>query len=112
MGPLSLSDGAFDSYVIYFSVIVSSLPLCFEVRVGAPNDCEDCAMGCESSTLLLGFLDLWRGSGNGMASLLTWGLLCIGHVSCGTAGGYVICRAGGGYVICGVCGGCGWLVVA
>jgi hypothetical protein len=44
MGPHSLSDGAFDNYVIYFFVIASSLPLGFEVSVGAPGDCGDCTM--------------------------------------------------------------------
>jgi hypothetical protein len=33
MRPLSLSDGAFDSYVIYISVVVLALPLGVKVGV-------------------------------------------------------------------------------
>jgi hypothetical protein len=59
MGPLGLSNGAFDSYVIYFSVIVLVLLLGFKVGIGASDDCKHCTMSWESF-IFLGFLDLWR----------------------------------------------------
>jgi hypothetical protein len=53
-------DGAFDSYMIYFSIIISVLSLGVEIGTGAPGDCKDCAMSWESFALLVGFLDLWQ----------------------------------------------------
>jgi hypothetical protein len=60
VGPLGLSNGAFDSYVIYFFVIASMLSLGFKVSIGASDDRKDCTMRWKSFVLLLGFLDLWR----------------------------------------------------
>jgi hypothetical protein len=57
--PLGLGNGAFDSYVIYFSIIVSTLPLGVEVGIETFGNCEDCAMSWEGCILLLGFLGLW-----------------------------------------------------
>jgi hypothetical protein len=37
--PLSLGNGAFDSYMIYFSVVVSVLSLHVKVDIIAPSDC-------------------------------------------------------------------------
>jgi hypothetical protein len=59
MGPLSLSNGVFDGYMIYFSVIVSVLLLGFKVGIGASDDRKDCILSWKSFVLLLGFLDLW-----------------------------------------------------
>jgi hypothetical protein len=58
VGPLGLGDGAFDCYVIYFSIIVSALPLDVKVCIGTTSNCKDCAMLWESFALLLGFLGL------------------------------------------------------
>jgi hypothetical protein len=58
--PVGLGNGAFDSYVIYFSVVVSVISLAVKVGIGAPNDCKDCAVSWEDFGLLLGFSDLWR----------------------------------------------------
>jgi hypothetical protein len=58
--PLGLGDETFDSYMIYFSVIISTLSLGVKIGIGAFDDCKDCAMSRESFILLLGFLDLWR----------------------------------------------------
>jgi hypothetical protein len=55
-----LSDGALDGYMVYFSVVISALPLSVKISVGTFGDCEDCAMSGEGVILLLGFLDLWR----------------------------------------------------
>jgi hypothetical protein len=61
LGPLGLCNWAFNSYVIYFPIIVSMLLLGFDVGIGASSDCEDCAVSWESFILLLGFMDLrWR----------------------------------------------------
>jgi hypothetical protein len=58
--PLGLGNGAFDNYVIYFSIIVSVLPLGVEVCIGTSGNCKDCVMSWEDFILLLGFLGLWR----------------------------------------------------
>jgi hypothetical protein len=42
--PLGLGNGAFDSYVIYFYVIVLALSLIVKIGVGASGDCKDCTM--------------------------------------------------------------------
>jgi hypothetical protein len=57
--PLGLSDGAFNGYMVYFSVIISALALGVKVGVGTSGDCEDCTVGGECIILLLGFLNLW-----------------------------------------------------
>jgi hypothetical protein len=56
--PLGLGNGAFDSYVIYFSVVVSVLSLGVEVGIGAPSDCKDCAVSWAGFGLLLGVMSL------------------------------------------------------
>jgi hypothetical protein len=58
--PLCLCNGAFNDYVIYFSVIVSALLLGVEIDVGITGNCKDCVISWESFTLLLRFLILWR----------------------------------------------------
>jgi hypothetical protein len=58
--PLGLGDGAFDSYMIYFSIIISMLSPYVEIGIGAPGDCKDCVMSWESFILLLQLLDLWH----------------------------------------------------
>jgi hypothetical protein len=60
MRPLGLGNGSFDNYVIYFSIIVSVLPLGVEVGIGTSGNCKDCVMSWEGFALLLGFLNLWR----------------------------------------------------
>jgi hypothetical protein len=60
MGPFGLSGGAFDSYVIYFSVVISTLSFGIEIGVGASGNCEDSVVGGEGFKLLWGFLDLWQ----------------------------------------------------
>jgi hypothetical protein len=57
--PLGLGNGAFDCYVIYFSIIVLMLLLGVKVGIGTSGNCEDCAMGWEGFVWLLGFLGLW-----------------------------------------------------
>jgi hypothetical protein len=71
--PLGLGNGAFDSYMIFFSVIVLALSLGVKVDIGASSDCKDCAMGWEGFVWLLGFLGLWRRWGGGLASFFIWG---------------------------------------
>jgi hypothetical protein len=56
--PFGLSNRAFNSYVIYFSVVV--LTLSFGIEIGVIWHCDDCAMGGESIGLLQRLLDLWR----------------------------------------------------
>jgi hypothetical protein len=56
--PFGLSDGAFDSYMIYFSIVMSVLAFGVEIGIGVSGDCKDYAMSWESFILLLGFLDL------------------------------------------------------
>jgi hypothetical protein len=41
MGPLGLSDEAFDDYMVYFLIVISALPLGVKVGVGTSGDCED-----------------------------------------------------------------------
>jgi hypothetical protein len=55
---LSLGDGAFDRYMIYFSVVVSALSLGVKVGVLASSDCKDCAVSWEGFGLLLVLLEL------------------------------------------------------
>jgi hypothetical protein len=58
--PLGLCNGAFNNYMIYFSIIVSTLPLGVKVYIGTSGDCKDCAVSWEGFALLLGLLGLWR----------------------------------------------------
>jgi hypothetical protein len=55
--PLCLCNGAFNGYVIYFSVILA-VSFGVEVGVETSGNHKDCAMGWESFALLLGFLIL------------------------------------------------------
>jgi hypothetical protein len=59
MRPLDLGNWAFNSYMIYFSEIVSMLSLGVKISIGAPGDYKDCVVSWEGFGLLLGFLDLW-----------------------------------------------------
>jgi hypothetical protein len=59
MRPLGLGNGASDSYVIYFSIIVPMLSLGVKVDIGTSDNCKDCVMSWEGFILLLGFLGLW-----------------------------------------------------
>jgi hypothetical protein len=105
VGPFGLSDGAFDNYMIYFSVVISTLSFGVEISIGTFSNCEDCAVGGEGFRLLWGFLDLWWRWWLRVGFCLDLGLVLFGI-------GYVICGTAVGYVICGVCEGCGWLVLA
>jgi hypothetical protein len=58
--PLGLGNGAFNNYMIYFSVVVSTMLLFVKVGIGAHDDCKDCAMSWEGFGLLLVLLDLWH----------------------------------------------------
>jgi hypothetical protein len=67
--PLGLGDGAFNSYVIYFSVIVPVLSLGVKVSIETSGDCKDCAISWVCG----------GGGGGGLSSFLIWGLLfCTG----------------------------------
>jgi hypothetical protein len=57
VGPIGLSNGAFDSYMIYFFVVISALSLSVKVGIGTSGDCEDCAMSGEGISLLWGLFD-------------------------------------------------------
>jgi hypothetical protein len=59
VGPLGLSDGAFDGYMVYFSVVISALLLGIKIGVRTSSDCEDYAVNGEDIILLMWFLDLW-----------------------------------------------------
>jgi hypothetical protein len=52
VGPFGLSDGAFDSYMIYFSIVISVLSLGVKIDVGTSSNCEDCVVGGEGFELL------------------------------------------------------------
>jgi hypothetical protein len=54
-----LGNGAFDNYMIYFSIVVLALPIGVEVGIGTSSNCKDCAMSWVGFILLLGFLGLW-----------------------------------------------------
>jgi hypothetical protein len=60
VGPFDLSDGAFDSYIFYFSIVISALSLGVKIGVGTSANCEDCDVGGKGFRLLRGFLDLWQ----------------------------------------------------
>jgi hypothetical protein len=59
VGPFGLSNGAFNNYMIYFSIVISVLSLGVKIDVGTYGNCEDCAVGGEGFGLLHWFLDLW-----------------------------------------------------
>jgi hypothetical protein len=112
MRSLGLGNGAFDTYVIYFSVIVLTLSLGVKVSIGASGDCKDCAMCWECFVSLLGFLGLWRRWAWWIGFVLCLGVIVLHWVGdLQNCWGYVIYGAGGEYVICGASGSCGWLVV-
>jgi hypothetical protein len=50
--PFGLGNGVFDSYMIYFSLIISALSLGVEISVGTSGDCEDCVVGWKGVVLL------------------------------------------------------------
>jgi hypothetical protein len=50
--PFGLSNGAFDSYKVYFSVVISTMSLGVKVGVGTSGNCENCAVGGEGIWLL------------------------------------------------------------
>jgi hypothetical protein len=58
--PFGLGDGAFNNYMIYFSVIILVLSLGVKIGIEAPGDCKYCVVSWESFVLLLRLLDLWR----------------------------------------------------
>jgi hypothetical protein len=60
VGPFGLCDGAFNNYMVYFSVVISALPFGLKVYVGASSNCEDCAVAGEGISLLRGLLNLRR----------------------------------------------------
>jgi hypothetical protein len=71
--PLGLGNGAFDSYVIYFSVIVPALSLGVKISIGTSGNYKDCVISWEGFILLRGFLGLWQRLDGGLASFLIWG---------------------------------------
>jgi hypothetical protein len=88
MRPLYLCNGAFDSYVIYFSIIVSALSFGVELDIGTSDNYKDCAISWECFILLLGFLGLWQRLWWWISFIFDLGLLfCTWLVICGTAGG-------------------------
>jgi hypothetical protein len=50
--PLGLGNGAFDSYVIYFSVIVPALSLGVKISIGTSDNYKDCVISWEGFILL------------------------------------------------------------
>jgi hypothetical protein len=60
MGPLGLGNRAFNRYMFYFSVVVSTLSLGVKVGIEISDDGNDCAMSWEGFILLLGILGLKR----------------------------------------------------
>jgi hypothetical protein len=56
MRPLGLGNGAFNSYVIYFYVIVLAMSLGVKVGIGTSSNYKDCAMCWEGFIWLQGFL--------------------------------------------------------
>jgi hypothetical protein len=70
--PLGLGNGAFDSYMIYLSVIVLALSLAVKVSIGTSGKCKDCATGWEGFVWLLGFLGLWRRCGWWIDFIFIW----------------------------------------
>jgi hypothetical protein len=56
--PFGFGDRTFDNHMIDLSVIVSSLPLVFEIGIGVSGDGEDCAVGGEVVALLRRFTNL------------------------------------------------------
>jgi hypothetical protein len=113
MRPLYLCNGAFDSYVIYFSIIVSALSFGVELDIGTSDNYKDCAISWECFILLLGFLGLWQRLWWWISFIFDLGVIVLHLVGdLRNCWGYVICGVGGGYVICGAGRRCGWLVVA
>jgi hypothetical protein len=72
---LGLGNGDFDSYMIYFFVIVPTLLLGVKVGIGTSGNCKDCVVSWEGFILLLGFLGLWQRWGGVLASFFIWGCL-------------------------------------
>jgi hypothetical protein len=57
--PFGLSDGAFDSYMMYLSIVIYVLSFGVEIGVRAFSNYEDCAVAGKGFRLLRGFLNLW-----------------------------------------------------
>jgi hypothetical protein len=62
MGPFGLGDGTFDSKMVNLVIIISVLPLGFEVCVRTLGNCEYGSVGGKVLGLLQGFLRLLRRS--------------------------------------------------
>jgi hypothetical protein len=61
MRPFCLGDRTFNDDVINLPVVITTLSLGIEVGFGTSSNCEDCAMGGVSISLLWMLLDLrWR----------------------------------------------------
>jgi hypothetical protein len=75
--PLGLGDGAFNSYVIYFSVIVPVPSLGVKVGIRTSGECKECAMCWEVFIWLLGFLGLWRRWGWWIVFVLNLGVIVL-----------------------------------
>jgi hypothetical protein len=102
--PLGLSNGTFDSYVIYFSVIVPALSFGIKVSIGTSSECKDCAICWEGFVWLSGFIGLWGRWGWWIGFVLDLGVIVLHWV--GDLWNYW------GYVIYGASGHYEWLVVA
>jgi hypothetical protein len=71
VGPFGLSNGAFDSYMIYFSIVIFAPPLGVQVGVGTFGNCENCSRDGKVSVC---YGDSWiggGGGGDGLALVLT-----------------------------------------
>jgi hypothetical protein len=77
--PFGLCDGAFDSHVVYFPVVIPALSLAFEVCVGTPIVARIVPWVGKASFYCWGSWSCGGGGGGGLFSILTWGLLfCFG----------------------------------
>jgi hypothetical protein len=93
--PLGLGNGAFDNYVIYFSVIVATLSFGAKVGIRTSVDYKDCGMSWECFILLLGFLGLWRRWGWWIGFIFDLGVIVLHWVgNLQNCWGYLICGGG------------------
>jgi hypothetical protein len=92
--PFGLGNRAFDSYVVYFSVLVSALSLGVKVGIGVSSNCENCAMGGEGFGLLQGLLDLWLRQWWWVCFGLDLGIGIIWHRVCDLSHGRRVCHLG------------------
>jgi hypothetical protein len=56
VGPHGFRDGAFNSYIVYFRVVIIVLPFSIKIYIGTSGNGEDCAVGGEGIGLLRGAL--------------------------------------------------------